>query len=91
MQLLCKNMCTLVCRCPQRPEEKVGCCGVGVIGGCEPLDMGTAGHVRGVSGPLEEVFLFLILSHFPSPQNNETFGCLKSQSLTQYTNYNKEK
>lgn len=90
MQLLCKSMCTLVCRCPQRPEEKVGCCGVGVIGGCEPLDIGTTSHVMGVSGPLEGAFL-LTLSHFPRPKNNEFFGCLKSQSLTQYTNYDKEK
>lgn len=84
-------MWTLVCTGPQRPEKKVGCCGVGVIGGCESLYMGTGSHVMGISGPLEEAFLFLTLSHFPRPPNNEVSGCLKSESLRQYSNYDKEK
>lgn len=85
------SMWTLVCRYPQRPEKKVECCGVGVIGGCESLYVGTGSHVMGISGPLEEAFLFLTLSYFPRPPNNEVFGCLKSESLMQYTSYDKEK
>lgn len=39
-------MCVLVCvevcggGYPQRPEEDVKCPGTGVMGNCEPLDMG---------------------------------------------------
>lgn len=74
-------MCTLVCRCPPRPEKKVGCCGVGVIGGCEPLDMGTGSHVMGISGPLEKAFLFLTLSHSPASKTMTFLVVLNLKAL----------
>lgn len=48
--LACLLVYVCACRSPQRPEEGIGCPGVGVIGSCGAPDMGTgtmnAGHAQ---------------------------------------------
>jgi hypothetical protein len=39
-------MCTYECTCLQRPEEGIGCPGVGLTGGREPPDMEAGSKLR---------------------------------------------